>query len=875
MSVDGEMQMSANSVSVSTSISPNLPRAGPDGPAQPSDPALVATGEVASWAIARRDLSVLPLLRRTRSQRIPGLPQGEDENACGCGWKTWARAFAAMGVIFGDIGTSPLYSYNSVYCNSPGPACLVPQAKDVKGVLSITIWSVILITSIKYIIFLLFLDHNGEGGIFALQMVIQQNAKRPISNTMRKVLLVAAVFGSSALIGDAVITPAISVVSAVQGFEDPHILTPNTPGSVVSSVTNNVPIIACGFLWLLFLWQPWGTQKVGLLYSPVMFLYFISIGGVGLYNIIATGNYEVLEGLSPSYAFELWITGQYAGLTAFTMMSSILLSLTGSEAVYADSGHFGRKPIQLAWFGFVFPMLILTYAGQGAYMISYPESAATVFFACLPGPLYIPILILSILATIVASQAMITGCFSLISQAVALGLLPRVRIYNTDPDLHGQVYIPAVNWTLAICVTAFILGFQSSIALSNAYGMTVVIAFNLTTFLIVNYLYYVQWPNYPVALPILVMSPLIFLEGLYFTSALYTKFVNGAWAPFLIAAVLSSGMLLWRFGQIETLREIVHQQTPSSEPHSDAKSGSGRGDSVAPFSELGLRTLPQLSAAVSSGGGILAAGHVAQAAIFFCADEHCISAQPADDSAASDEKIPLVLSRFLNVTLSLPQVVVLLSVQFHQSAPTINEAHRITFTELLAYDEADRDEPTDAASAPSNGEHADGDQLRRPKLCCYMCSARLHFGYAEPLDAMSIDRIVAEVVLRQIPAKFMQPRVRLASGVPPAPKTPGRIVSIPVSVSPIQYEPSSAATSLPDEASPAAAASSASPSPPPPLPLFYFLLKDDVEPDPARPLVRRLAVTLYGLLLAVSVSDVSFYRLPQRNVVQLGDVLLI
>jgi KUP system potassium uptake protein len=448
-----------------------------------------------------------------------------------------ALMLGALGVVFGDIGTSPLYALQTVFSIDRG--VVRPTSGDVYGVISMVFWSVTLIVSVKYVVFILRADNDGEGGVMALAALV----RRVLSDVRGRAAAAMAlgVFGASLFYGDSVITPAISVMSAVEGLE---VATPSLAHVVVP--------VSATILTLLFVAQRWGTHRVGRLFGPVMVIWFAALAAAGLREIIKRPG--ILAGLSPSYAGGFVFDHPYI---AFIAMGAVVLAITGAEALYADMGHFGRRPIRRAWFAVVFPALTLNYLGQGALILRDPASTANPFFLLLPGWARLPMVVLATVATVIASQAVITGAFSVSRQAVRLGFLPYLRIRHTSPHEIGQVYVPAVNWILFVGVLALMVGFRSSARLATAYGVAVTGTFLITTilFLTVARAQW-KWAAWKVVLAAVVIGG---AELTYFAANL-TKVTHGGWLPLLIAASVFTIMKTWQRG-----RQIVTERRTAQE----------------------------------------------------------------------------------------------------------------------------------------------------------------------------------------------------------------------------------------------------------------------------------------------------------------------
>jgi KUP system potassium uptake protein len=450
-----------------------------------------------------------------------------------------ALLLGALGVVYGDIGTSPLYALQTVF--SIDHSAIRPTSGDVYGVISLVFWSVTLIVSVKYVVFILRADNDGEGGVMALASLV----RRVLGDVRGRAAAVMAlgVFGASLFYGDSVITPAISVLSAVEGLK-----------VAAPSLSHVVVPVAATILALLFVAQRWGTQRVGSLFGPVMVVWFAALAAGGLHEVVKRPG--ILAGLSPTYAGAFVLDHPYL---AFVAMGAVVLAITGAEALYADMGHFGRRPIRHAWFAIVFPALTLNYLGQGALILRDPHSTANPFFLLLPGWARLPMVVLATIATVIASQAVITGAFSVSRQAVRLGFLPYLRIRHTSPREVGQVYVPAVNWILFLGVLVLMLGFRSSERLATAYGVAVTGTFLITTalFLVVARVQW-KWAAWKVALAAVVIGG---AEVTYFAANL-TKVTHGGWLPLLIAVSVFTIMTTWQHGR----RIVTDRRTAKEGP---------------------------------------------------------------------------------------------------------------------------------------------------------------------------------------------------------------------------------------------------------------------------------------------------------------------
>jgi KUP system potassium uptake protein len=440
-----------------------------------------------------------------------------------------ALTVGALGVVFGDIGTSPLYTVQTVF-NPGDPHPLAATQSSVYGVISLIFWAVTLIVTVKYVLLVMRADNDGEGGILALITLIRRH-QVPGGRRTKLVLAGLGIFGASLFFGDSMITPAISVLSAVEGLK---VAEPSL-GHLV------VPITATIIL-LLFMSQRLGTARVGRLFGPVMVAWFTVIAACGLSGIAR--HPEVLKALSPTYAVG-FLAGSFS--TAFFSLGAVVLAITGAEALYADLGHFGRAPITRAWLMLVFPACILSYMGQGALVLRTPRDAlANPFFMLVPAWARLPMVFLATAATVIASQAVISGAFSVAHQAVQLGYLPRLRTLHTSAAEVGQIYVPWINWVLMVSVLTLVVAFQSSAGLAAAYGMAVTGTITITT-LLFFYLVRHQWgrPLWEV-----VGGAAVFLTvELLFLTANLTKLTHGAWLPLLIGVAVFTVMTTWQRGR--------------------------------------------------------------------------------------------------------------------------------------------------------------------------------------------------------------------------------------------------------------------------------------------------------------------------------------
>jgi KUP system potassium uptake protein len=433
---------------------------------------------------------------------------------------------AALGVVFGDIGTSPLYALQTVFSIDGG--VIRPTRDDVLGVISLVFWAITLIVSVKYVAFILRADNDGEGGVMALAALIRRTSKGGVVKSATLVAL--GVFGASLFYGDSVITPAISVLSAVEGVK---VAAPGLASLVVP--------ISLAILALLFTIQRWGTAAVGRLFGPVMVVWFAAIGIAGAREVLARPT--ILQGLSPTYAASFVVRDPHI---AFVAMGAVVLAITGAEALYADMGHFGRPPIRRAWFALVFPALTLDYLGQAGLILHDPTTVSSPFFLLLPHWARLPMVVLATVATVIASQAVISGAYSVSRQAVRLGFLPRLTVRQTSQQEIGQIYVPAINWALFVVVVALVLGFGSSQKLGSAYGIAVSGTFVITTILFLTVARRRWgWPRWAIAIGAVVF---LTIEGTFFAANL-SKVHHGGWLPLVVAGVVFTVMTTWNRGR--------------------------------------------------------------------------------------------------------------------------------------------------------------------------------------------------------------------------------------------------------------------------------------------------------------------------------------
>ncbi|HKB92282.1 MAG TPA: KUP/HAK/KT family potassium transporter [Opitutaceae bacterium] len=449
----------------------------------------------------------------------------------------------ALGVVFGDIGTSPLYTMRECLARLP----VEEQSTGVLGVLSLIFWSLFFVVSVKYLYYVTRADNRGEGGIFALLALIQ--ASRDVRRTRRLgFIIIMILLGAALLYGDGIITPAISVLGAAEGFKDVF----------PSITTTEIVLIACVILAWLFWLQHKGTQAIGILFGPVMLVWFLTLAGLGIWHIVK--NPGVFRALSPVYGFDLL----YAHPRQISLiLGSVVLAITGAEALYADMGHFGKRYIAIAWYLVVFPGLILNYFGQGAYALSHPGHIDNPFFALAPAGIpRLALTILSIAAAVIASQALISGTYSLTRQAIQLGYFPRLKVTYTNAEHSGQIYLPLVNAALAIGCFATVLGFGSSERLASAYGIAVTGTMAVTT--VAFYLVVVrrwQWPRWKA---ISVCGAFLIVD-LAFFGANIEKLIDGGWFPLAIALGILAIMHTWKTGRNEILSKVYSNDVTEDE----------------------------------------------------------------------------------------------------------------------------------------------------------------------------------------------------------------------------------------------------------------------------------------------------------------------
>jgi KUP system potassium uptake protein len=446
----------------------------------------------------------------------------------------WTLALGSIGVVYGDIGTSPLYALKESLTAASAGGALTQEM--VFGVLSLMLWTLLIIVTLKYVLLIMRADNHGEGGTLTLMALLQSVMRRRFA-----AISLLGMAGAALFYGDAIITPAISVLSAVEGLKlvapgfDPYILP-----------------LSMAILVGLFLVQSWGTAAVATWFGPLMLIWFGLMAVAGTANLI--GNLHILGAVNPIYGIEFLLHHGHAGLLA---LGAVFLTVTGAEALYADMGHFGRRPIQVAWLVLVFPSLALCYLGQGAMLLSYPERLENPFFLLFPDWALLPMVWIATGATIIASQAVISGAYSLTQQAIQLGLLPRMEIRRTSETEKGQIYIPRANWLLLIAVLYLVFAFKSSSALASAYGIAVTGTMVLTS--IMAFFVMRKCWHWPAAVATAVIVPFLIID-LIFLMANLLKIVDGGWIPLMIGVGLMGVMVTWRRGSKIVARKTVRDE---------------------------------------------------------------------------------------------------------------------------------------------------------------------------------------------------------------------------------------------------------------------------------------------------------------------------
>ena len=444
-------------------------------------------------------------------------------------------ALAALGVVFGDIGTSPLYTLKTVL-DYTGPH---PDPSDTLGALSLILWTLFIVTAIKYVNFAMRVDNDGEGGIIALMTLLG------VKKHQRPIIVAVGLFGAALIYGDGAITPAISVLSALEGVEQ-----------IAPALQTYVLPAATIILLVLFAVQPFGTAAIGRAFGPIMLLWFVAIAVLGVYGIVQ--HPDVITAINPLWGLEYLARG---GATGFLVLGGVFLCVTGAEALYADMGHFGVGPIRLSWWAVVFPALILNYAGQAAIVVAGAPTEGNIFYRLCPGPLLTPLIVLATIATVIASQSIITGAFSMSRQAIQLGWLPRMTITQTSEEGYGQIYVGAVNWLLMIVTLLLTIGFGKSDNLAAAYGIAVSATMLMTSVLLFIAMREI-W-NWPVWAAGAVAACFVLIDA-GFLAANLAKVFEGGWVPLLLASLVYGVMWIWHRGATAVQARLEAELIPLS-----------------------------------------------------------------------------------------------------------------------------------------------------------------------------------------------------------------------------------------------------------------------------------------------------------------------
>jgi KUP system potassium uptake protein len=467
------------------------------------------------------------------TDRPPNSPNDRDSSHRWLNGKTLSLAIGSLGVVFGDIGTSPLYTIRECF---HGQHAIAMKPENLFGVMALIFWSLTIVVSIKYVTFILRADNHGEGGIFALLGLVSAESKK-LSPRLRLIAAGGGIIGAGLLSGEGIITPAISVLSAVEGLE-----------VATKAATPLVLPLTCLVLFFLFFFQHRGTAVIGKLFGPIMTVWFLAIAVLGIGAIVQAP--QILLAVNPLYAYHFFVANKF---NSFLVFGSVVLCITGCEALYADLGHFGKKAIRVSWLGLVFPSLLCSYFGQTALLLKYPEMAFNPFYGLVPPFLLYPMVGLATMAAVIASQALISGIFSLTQQAVDLGYSPRFLIVHTSYDIKGQIYVPAVNYALMVACLGVVIGFRESSGLAGAYGLSVTGTMNITSIL-----FFILstrgwgWSLWK-ALPLFVLF--IAFDLSYFLANLL-KVVDGGWFTLLTAATLTIFMTTWRRGRAELFQRL-------------------------------------------------------------------------------------------------------------------------------------------------------------------------------------------------------------------------------------------------------------------------------------------------------------------------------
>ncbi len=521
---------------------------------------------------------------------------------------------AALGVVYGDIGTSPLYAVNQIFLGGSG--ALVPIRADVLGSISLIFWALAIIVSLKYLVFVVLADHEGHGGVFALLGILEEHKKKIIV----AVLLVVLLLSAGLLLGEGVMTPAISVLAAVEGLAVAN-----------PAVSPYLVLIASIVLTILFAFQYKGTHRLGIVFGPIMVAWFVAIALIGVGQIIA--HPDILWALNPLYGIELLTKLSLRGL--FYLFTGIVLSISGVEALYADLGHFGKTPLRHAWLWFVYPALLLSYFGQGAFLLGVGKTGLagvlSVFYATVPAVFLYPMIALATLATVVASQALISGAYSLIAEAIALNYLPRFKVIHTNRDHEGQIYVPAVNWFLYIGAVVLVITFGSSTALASAYGFAIAGVMLTTTLAMAAVA--ILWWRWPLWRGIAVFG-IFTLIDLVFLLTTSLKFMDGGWVPVAIGGGLFILMISWHWGRQVIAGALEHHE-----------------------SDRTMRSLIDLKKRLTVGEGMVAD----ERGRFVEADRAVIFLIPQSVDALDDE-IPIIVRAYMRRNGAIPKHVVLLHI---------------------------------------------------------------------------------------------------------------------------------------------------------------------------------------------------------------------
>jgi len=472
------------------------------------------------------------------AQSVPSEPSNGHQPVAPQAWNL-GLILGSLGVVFGDIGTSPMYAIRQ--CFSGSHAIPVSQG-NVLGIISLIFWTIIVVVCFKYMTFLLKADNKGEGGVFALLALLKGVNGSRTSRVYSSVVL-ASIFGAALLYGDGIITPSISVLSAVEGL-----------GIATKALNPLVVPLTCLILFSLFFVQRIGTHGVARVFGPVMLVWFITLAALGVNQVVQ--NPQILQAVNPLYIYDFFAAHKIHG---FIILGSVVLVITGCEDLYLDLGHFGRRAMRVSWFSIVFPALLLNYMGQGALLLGNPEAAFNPFYELVPRALLYPMVGLSTMAAVIASQALISGIFSLTQQAVQLGYCPRIRIIHTSSETRGQIYIPIVNNALMVACIGVVLAFQSSSGLAGAYGIAVAGAMTITT---VSYFFVItrvwKWSFWK-ALPL--FAVFLAFDLSYFSSTLL-KFFQGGWFPLAVAALVFVSMTTWKEGRYQLAKKLMQSRFP-------------------------------------------------------------------------------------------------------------------------------------------------------------------------------------------------------------------------------------------------------------------------------------------------------------------------